>query len=590
MKNKKLLFWAILLGAFLMPGIIWARPNAYVVNRIDKTLSVIDTTTNTVIATNNSVNSLTMAFGIQVSPKRDKIYVPDLNGTNIVVIDGNTYEYLRSINVGTTVVGIVFNPAGTKAYAANYSSNYVSIIDVATDTVEGTITVGNGPAGIAIDPSGTHLYVSNFFSNSVSVIDLSNNSVTTLPTVISAPLGIVVLPTGDKFYVAQQIGTNPKIYVFNTADNSLISTISAVGSGGNIISDPLGKKVYVPGSFTNNVAVIDTLADTFTTINVGNYPWGISINPNGTKVFTININSDDVSVIDIATSQVSTITMGNSPVAFGNFIDPQSIVLLSSSSLSFDNTVIGKKSTKTLTIQNTGTANLELGNLLSRNGNYKVQNDGCSGQNLQLLGTCTADVVFEPLKTSGIKKTKITFTSNDPDQTTVDVNLTGRAIYANKFVTKHATSKQILIKKNTTRYADNFYFNFKKYPAKLKKSKRYLKISKVKKYPQNFVDARNKTLKKYWVLTNDIYKVNANYKFQATFKYSQKEFKRLKKKIAGLKKSNLTIKYRTQNDANWRDLNTNWTDIRIVPKDKKIIVKYFSTLKEKVYYFAISVK
>jgi YVTN family beta-propeller protein len=87
-----------------------AAPFAYVTIDFDFTVSVIDTATNTVVAT---------------------------------------------VPVGSDPFAVAVTPDGTHVYVANNGSNNVSVIRTATNTVVKTIPVGNNPVGVAITPDGT---------------------------------------------------------------------------------------------------------------------------------------------------------------------------------------------------------------------------------------------------------------------------------------------------------------------------------------------------------------------------------------------------------------------------------------------------
>src|SRR5262245_26898215 len=95
----KKLALALTLTCLLAPASTRAQ-NAYITNQISNTVSVIDTATDTVIAT---------------------------------------------IPVGPSPFGVAVSPDGSKVYVANTSSNTVSVIDTATNAVSATITVGLPP-------------------------------------------------------------------------------------------------------------------------------------------------------------------------------------------------------------------------------------------------------------------------------------------------------------------------------------------------------------------------------------------------------------------------------------------------------------
>jgi YVTN family beta-propeller protein len=93
---------------------IFAQPRAYVANNFDKTLSVIDSATNTAVAT------------------------------------------VRVEGAGAVAV----TPDGAFAYLAT-PNDTVSVIDTATNTVVATVPIGPGPLTIAITPNGAFACMSN---------------------------------------------------------------------------------------------------------------------------------------------------------------------------------------------------------------------------------------------------------------------------------------------------------------------------------------------------------------------------------------------------------------------------------------------
>jgi YVTN family beta-propeller protein len=95
-------------GLLAGPLTAHAEPFAYVANFSDDTVSVIDTASNTVIAT---------------------------------------------VAVGSTPSGVAITPDGAFAYVANAGSDNVSVIDTASNAATATLTVGSFPNDVAITPS-----------------------------------------------------------------------------------------------------------------------------------------------------------------------------------------------------------------------------------------------------------------------------------------------------------------------------------------------------------------------------------------------------------------------------------------------------
>src|SRR5262249_38715862 len=173
-----------LLGVMLCSTPAEAKPFAYVTNEFSGTVSVIDTATNTVVAT---------------------------------------------VPVGIEPTGVAITPDGTHAYVANSGTAQtvftVSVIDTATNTVVATVPVGLGPRGVAITPHGTHAYVTYFSSVAVSVIATATNTVVATVPVGNGPLGVAITPDGTHAYVTNGTGIFPSVSVIDTATNTVVATV-----------------------------------------------------------------------------------------------------------------------------------------------------------------------------------------------------------------------------------------------------------------------------------------------------------------------------------------------------------------------------
>jgi YVTN family beta-propeller protein len=131
-------------------------PFAYVPNRNDNTVSVINTSNNSITAT---IPVGTYPYGVSVNPDGSKVYVTNSGANSVSVINTTTNTVSATISIGSSPNGIVVSSDGSKAYVANRGSNNVSVINTATNTVSATISLSSSPAGLTISPDGTKLYV-----------------------------------------------------------------------------------------------------------------------------------------------------------------------------------------------------------------------------------------------------------------------------------------------------------------------------------------------------------------------------------------------------------------------------------------------
>ncbi|MFZ2498125.1 TIGR04279 domain-containing protein [Methanosarcina sp.] len=291
---------------------------AYITNYHNSTVSIIDTSTNTVIKT---VDVGRNPFGVAVSSDGTMVYVTNWGSNTVSVIDAFTNTVTATLKVGKRPYGVAVSPDGSKVYVTNELSNTVSVIDAITNTVTATVPAGSYPSGVVFSPDGAKVYVANE-GGTVSVIDTVTNTMTANIAVGSTPIAIAVSPDGAKVYVTNYESNT--VSVIDTSTNTVTATVAVGSCSGGIAVSPDGSKVYVTNELSNTVSVIDTSTNTVTaTVDVGSSLWGVAVSPDGSKVYVANENSNTVSVIDAATNTVTTtVKVGSGPIAFGKFIGP----------------------------------------------------------------------------------------------------------------------------------------------------------------------------------------------------------------------------------------------------------------------------
>ncbi len=251
--------------------------NAYVTNSGDKTVSVIDTTTNAVVAT---------------------------------------------ISVGLEPVDVAIVPDGTRAFVVDMGDNAVSVIDTATNTAITTIPVGSKPRGIAISPDGARAYVSNSGDKTVSVIDTTANAVAGSPIEVGEePDGIAISPDGSRAFVAQRGGN---VSVIDTATNAVVGSVPDALAPSRVAIGPRGGRGFVTDSGSNSVTAFNPISGNVVgaPIAVGSQPAGIAIGPNGALAYVASPVDGTISPVDTSLSSPLSTPLGGFPGATGVAIDP----------------------------------------------------------------------------------------------------------------------------------------------------------------------------------------------------------------------------------------------------------------------------
>jgi YVTN family beta-propeller protein len=302
-----------LLGMALLAIPAQAQTFAYVTNEGSNSVSVIDTSTNTVVAT---VGVGTRPFGVAVTPDGTRAYVTNnIVSGSVSVIDTSSRTVVATIGVGANPLQVAITPDGTRAYVTNIGSNFVSVIDTSTNTVVATVPDGGtAPFGVAITPDGTRAYVGDETSATVSVIDTSTNTlVATVPCTCFGAGGVAITPDGTRAYVTT-FG-NSAVQEIDTSTNTPGPLVFVGGTPFQVAITPDGSRAYVPNE--SSVSVINTSTNTVvaTVADGGTAPFGVAITPDGTRAYVTNIASNSVSVIDTSTNTVvATVPVATFPI------------------------------------------------------------------------------------------------------------------------------------------------------------------------------------------------------------------------------------------------------------------------------------
>jgi YVTN family beta-propeller protein len=227
----------------------------------------------------------------------------------VSVIDTASNTVVATIPVGHDPNGVAITSDGTHAYVANQLEDRVSVINTGSNTVVATIPGFIIPTGVAIAPDGTHAserdnrrqqslaYVtnnvpsidgSNFPASAASVIDTANNKVLATIPVGQDPNGVAITADGTHAYVANQ--RDGTASVIDTAHNKVVATIRvgagpvgvAITSDGTNPSENNGRPrqplAYVTNLVDNTVSVIDTASNNVVaTIRIGTGPFSVAL-------------------------------------------------------------------------------------------------------------------------------------------------------------------------------------------------------------------------------------------------------------------------------------------------------------------------
>lgn len=313
---------------------------AYVANDESSTVSVIDIATNSVIAT---IPVAPHPRSVTVSPDGKRLYVgqwADATGCcnvrngSVSVIDTTTNTVVATIPVGKSPYSILITPDGGRAYVLNQYDTTISVISTSSNSIIKTLTLDTNPGAGTLNSTGTRLYVSVGYSKGIYIIDTSSDTVIdTIPITLGAGSS-AISPDNSRLYVTNGDDFNSYLAVVDLINKTVITKIPMALGVYDVAINSDGSRVYV----TNNnccdaskgngtVTVVDTTSNTvITTIPVGPVPDGLAVTPDSKYVYIANDGSigtptsNTVSVINTATNTVvKNVTVGYQPfdVAIG---------------------------------------------------------------------------------------------------------------------------------------------------------------------------------------------------------------------------------------------------------------------------------
>ena len=85
---------------------------------------------------------------LKFTPDGKFVFISDLGGRDLVVVDAVARKELKRIALGGGAAGILMQPDGSRAYVAVGSENGVTVIDLKTLEAAGHIETGPGPDGL----------------------------------------------------------------------------------------------------------------------------------------------------------------------------------------------------------------------------------------------------------------------------------------------------------------------------------------------------------------------------------------------------------------------------------------------------------
>jgi YVTN family beta-propeller protein len=261
--------------------------------------------------------------GVAVDEETDRVYVANLSGGTLSVIDGSTNEVIATIAAEKGPRDVAVNRRTNRVYVPGIAARSmaparwlgfrllrpvfaVSVLDSRTQDTLAQVPVGINPWIIEVSERANRIYVANYASYNVSVIDGESHDV--IDTIemgsFRTPGGIAVDEVANRVYIANTLHLGPldlgggRLVIVDGDTHRVVDTLR-VGRRAQVAVNQQTHRVYVASRQRDTVDVID--GDTharLATVDVGPDPYGLAVNEGANRIYVANHGGRSVSVID----------------------------------------------------------------------------------------------------------------------------------------------------------------------------------------------------------------------------------------------------------------------------------------------------
>jgi YVTN family beta-propeller protein len=309
-------FVALLVALCVSPAAA-AGPFAYIANSGSDDVSVIDTVTNTVVAT---IPVGDTPYGVGITPDFGRVYVANYGSNSLSVIDTKTNTVSATIpNVCANPTYVESTPNGAEMWVSCHGTTFVYVVSTATNTVTRWSPHQTQPLAIHFNADGSRAYIASWGNATIRVHRTDG-----LWQIVQAPSGtrptdFAIEPSGEWAWVLSS--GESRISNLNLTTNRLDRTWWFASAPFSIAMHPDSVHLYVTNPNSGKVTLFHTQGTSQTLLDVGGMPMGIDRNADGSRVYVANQGSNTVQVIDTATyTVVATIPVGSAPRSHGRFV------------------------------------------------------------------------------------------------------------------------------------------------------------------------------------------------------------------------------------------------------------------------------
>jgi YVTN family beta-propeller protein len=249
---------------------------------------------------------------LAINEKTNRIYVANNGAGSVSVIDGTNDTVVATVNVGDLPYVLAVNPVTNKIFVSNTFSNAITLIDGATNATS-TIKAGSADS-IVIDTKRDRAYLIGWEGTSLTVLDSKPAIIGKVPMGGMHLWGMDVDEAAGKLYVTR--AGKAELAIVDESSGS-VTNIATGATPCAVALNPATHLIYVANHEDDAVTVINaTQRKVLATVKVGEKPQGIAIDAKSNRIYIANVHGDTISVIDGAHNAViKTLHTGHNPYA-----------------------------------------------------------------------------------------------------------------------------------------------------------------------------------------------------------------------------------------------------------------------------------
>jgi YVTN family beta-propeller protein len=297
-------------------------PRVYVPNEQGGNVVVIDPTTFQVI---DRLPVGKIPHHVTPSWDMSKLYVNVMGSNTLAEIDPRTGKISRNISTPAPY-NLYYTPDGTKAVVAAEPFNRLDFYDAKTwQPLKRLQIPWLGVDHMDMSADGTYLLVSTEFSGVVIKVSTVTMEIMGAVNLGGLTIDVRLSPDGTVFYVANQARHGVSV-VDPVAMKEVQFIPTGLGAHGLHVSRD-AKSLYVSNRSAGSISVVDFETRTVrATWNIGGSPDMLQISPDGTQLWASGRNNGVVYVVDTRSGQLlKTIPTGPNPHGLTYFPQPGKI-------------------------------------------------------------------------------------------------------------------------------------------------------------------------------------------------------------------------------------------------------------------------